>query len=70
MSYSNRPSRRPDPTIAPILHDPVTGKLKVRPPFMPSARQEAMNERRQRRIKANKAAGYWERRFSLAGDLE
>lgn len=32
MSYSNRRSHRPDPTIAPVVRD-LNGELVLRPPF-------------------------------------
>lgn len=45
--YSNRPSKRPDPTVAPITYDRVTGIYKTRPPFQPSRYLEEREERRQ-----------------------
>ncbi len=41
MSHSNRPSHRPDPTIAPIVVDPHTGEVSLREPFSHSTYQEA-----------------------------
>lgn len=32
MSYSNRRSQRPDPTIAPVMND-LNGQLIARPPW-------------------------------------
>lgn len=39
MSYSNRRSYRPDPTIAPVVYD-AEGNASMRMPFTPSAYQE------------------------------
>lgn len=44
MAYSNRRSKRPDPTVAPVIRD-ARGKLTLRAPFTPSARAEASDER-------------------------
>lgn len=33
MSYSNRPSRRADPTVAPVVIDPRTGEMTAREAF-------------------------------------
>jgi hypothetical protein len=41
MSYSNRRSHRPDPTIAPVVWDPDTNQLRARMGGEPSAYTEA-----------------------------
>jgi hypothetical protein len=41
MSYSNRPSRRADPTVAPVDINPRTGEVTLRTPFSPSPHAEA-----------------------------
>ncbi len=57
--YSNRPSKRPDPTVSPIMYvlDPASGKVKpvLRPPFTPSSYQE-------HRQATSAAAREWNRR--------
>lgn len=47
MAYSNRPSRRSDPTIAPSYKDPVTGRVGARRPFQPSSYLETKNKSRE-----------------------
>lgn len=61
MSYSNRPSRRPDPTVAPITRNPFTGEVGLREPFTPSAYTEA-------KFKASKAGQKRARRQQILQD--
>ena len=52
MAYSNRPSKRPDPTVAPVTRD-ARGNIVARAPFTPSVRVEAARERAARARKRN-----------------
>lgn len=57
MAYSNHPSRRPDPSVAPIHKSPTTGRLGVRAAFTPSTHLEAKNKIRELKLAANRKGG-------------
>lgn len=54
MAYSNRPSRRPDPTVAPSYYDQRTGVHTARAPFTPSPYEQKRREARALARQANR----------------
>jgi len=54
VSYSNRPSKRPDPTVAPLETNPLTGEVTARVPFSPTPYQQAKREAAAKARKLNR----------------
>jgi hypothetical protein len=52
MSYSNRPSKWADPSVAPVEWDPLSRRMRTRPAFKASARLEKRNKARAEARKA------------------
>lgn len=46
MANSNRPSKWADPSVAPVEWDPLSRKMRPRPPFKASPRLEKRNKAR------------------------